>query len=355
MTTLDYSALVAPVTQAEITEFRRVSAGRFTPGSTTTSRLVFAATIVAGIIVLNILLSLNERFFDGGSTVFVIIATMLVAAGIFAVYRLAGGHARWRRLLRLSRFAEANGLTFTANGFVPDYPGAIFGIGSSRHVPERLSRAATPPVDFGTLIYTTGSGKHRTTHYWGYVAIKLDRRLPHMVLDAKSNNFIRSNLPIRFSRSQVLSLEGDFDRYFTLYCPQEYERDALYVFTPDLMVRLIDVAAKLDVEIMDDWMFLYSSVPFDISHAPTIARVFGIVDTVGAKAVDRTERYADDRAVTVPNVPASTAALGGRMFSNTIAPQGRRLRKGIPIFGIVVAVLVAGFWLLNLVPFLASF
>ena len=42
----------------------------------------------------------------------------------------------------------------------------------------------------------------------------------------------------RSTRTQVLSLEGDFDRYFTLYCPKEYERDALYVFTPDLMALL---------------------------------------------------------------------------------------------------------------------
>lgn len=38
----------------------------------------------------------------------------------------------------------------------------------------------------------------------------------------------------------MLSLEGDFDRYFTLYCPGDYERDALYVFTPDLLALLID-------------------------------------------------------------------------------------------------------------------
>lgn len=52
-----------------------------------------------------------------------------------------------------------------------------------------------------------------------------------------------------FARDQVLSLEGDFDRYFTPYCPKQYERDALSVFTPDLMALCIDEAAPFDIEI----------------------------------------------------------------------------------------------------------
>ena len=355
MTTFDFSPLSAPVTGQEVAEFRRAWSSRMSPGSAPLSGVVLAVTIVAGVIALSILLSLYSRFFGGGSTVFVILATMLIAAGVFTAYRLSGGRAVWARLLKLSRFARANGLSLTANGFVPDYPGAIFSVGSARRVPERLSRESKPSVDFGNLNYTTGSGKNRTTHYWGYVAIKLDRRLPHMVLDAKSNNFFGTNLPVKFSRKQILSLEGDFDRYFTLYCPQEYERDALYVFTPDLMARLIDEAAQLDVEIVDDWMFLYSAKPFDISNAATIAQVFRVVDTVGDKAVDRTERYADDRAADFSNLPASAAILGARMSTNTIAPRGRRLQRGIPLLGVVVAAVIGVLWLLNALPILSRF
>ncbi|WP_348243412.1 hypothetical protein, partial [Salmonella enterica] len=75
---------------------------------------------------------------------FVILVTMLVAAGVFTAFRLAAGQATWARMLRLSRFAQANGLSFTANGIVPGYAGAIFGVGSARRVPERLSRASPP-------------------------------------------------------------------------------------------------------------------------------------------------------------------------------------------------------------------
>ena len=82
--------------------------------------------------------------------------------------------------------------------------------------------------------------------------------LPHIVLDSTGNNSVfGSNLPVTFDADQLLGLEGDFDRHFSLYCPADYERDALYLFTPDIMARFIDNAAVLDVEIVDDWLFLY--------------------------------------------------------------------------------------------------
>src|SRR5690606_23471582 len=114
-------------------------------------------------------------------------------------------------------------------------------------------------VEFGNHSYTVKQGKSSVTHTWGYVAVKLDVPLPNIVLDAVGNNTLfGSNLPARFDRDQRLSLEGDFDQYFQLYCPEGYERDALYLFTPDIMARFIDNAAQLDAEIVDDWLFLYS-------------------------------------------------------------------------------------------------
>jgi hypothetical protein len=164
--------------------------------------------------------------------------------------------------------------------------------------------------------YTVRRDKSSRVYRWGYLALKLDRRLPHMVLDATSNNLLfGSNLPRRFGKDSVLSLEGDFDRYFTLYCPPEYGRDALYVFTPDLMALLIDESSAFDVEIVDDWMFVYSTEPFDLLQPAVWQRLDRIVDTVGAKTLRQTERYADERVVDPRR--------------GIVAPQGRRMRRGV--------------------------
>lgn len=260
-----------------------------------------------------------------------------VAVGAFAVVggvvAMVTGARRWPRLYRLTTFATANGMVFYPTAPGPNYPGAIFGHGSSRAIRDHFYRAEDRILDYGNYQYTTGSGKSQTTHHWWFLALQLDRTLPHMVLDSRANNLLfgTTNLPIAFAKDQVLSLEGDFDRHFRLYCPKEYERDALYVFTPDLMARCIDEAGDLDLEIVDDWLFAYASRPMDMASPAVHLRVRGFVDTLGAKAVTQTDQYADER-------------VGGRsaFAANAVAPQGARLRRGAPVVAILVGVVVFG-------------
>ena len=255
----------------------------------------------------------------------------LAAAG--GVVAIVVGAGRWPRLYRLATFAAANGLYFYPTAPGPNYPGAIFGQGHGRAIRDHFYRADGRILDYGNYVYTTGSGKSQTTHQWWFLALQLDRKLPHMVLDCRANNLLfgTTNLPIAFAKDQVLSLEGDFDEHFRLYCPKEYERDALYVFTPDLMALCIDEAGDLDLEIVDEWLFAYSSRPLDMAKPAVHQRVREFVDTLGAKAVTQTDNYADDRA-------------GGRaaFAANIVAPQGARLRRGVPVAAIITAVVIFG-------------
>ncbi|MGX1792303.1 hypothetical protein ACWIDW_05100 [Microbacterium sp. NPDC055312] len=264
---------------------------------------------------------------------------------------------------RIARFAQANGMTFRPFVSDPPLPGMIFHLGHSR-MGSQLVRGQEPRfVEFGNYRYTTGSGKNKTTHSWGYVAVKLDVPLPNIVLDALGNNGLGSNLPSTFSKDQRLSLEGDFDRHFTLYCPSGYEADALYLFTPDIMARFIDHAAQLDVEIVDDWLFLYMRRPASTTDVSTWAWLFSTVGALLGK-FDQWARWRDDRlrsaqhvaaphpATRLPPPPASPAALPfappAAMLRPPagVAPQGRRLRKGFSWVTLVIIIVVFGVTLL---------
>jgi hypothetical protein len=276
----------------------------------------------------------------------------VVTAGIVALtiwgIRASLLHAakRWPRWVKLDAFARANGMVFSPRDPDPAYPGAIFGVGSSRSTTEHLRSADDRFLDYGNYQFVTSNGKSSTTHTWGFLALHLDRTLPHMVLDASGNNglFGTSTLPASFDRSQVLSLEGNFDDFFTLYCPKAYERDALYVFTPDLMALLIDNASPFDVEIVDRWMFVYSRLAFDLEQPGLHQRMLQIVDTIGSKTLTQTDRYVDERI--------------GQFPPNVVAPQGQRLRRRFPVWAIVlVAVIGASFvlpMLIAMIAFLAA-
>ena len=148
---------------------------------------------------------------------------------------------------------------------------------------------------------------------------------------------------------QRLSLEGDFDDHFTLYCPEEYERDALYLFTPDVMARLIDRVRGFDVEIIDDWLFLVSSRDV-VTLDPDAWQ--GLYDAVGALSdkIGRWERWRDDRLPAAPRVtPGTDAGAGGlkrASRSGRVAKRGRRLRMrwgvGTWIWLVAFALLMVG-------------
>ncbi len=276
-----------------------------------------------------------RSFQDGASSATAVVLFLILGVGVAAlvVVGIMSGRQRWERWLRMDRFATANGLTFSPSDTNPSYPGAIFSIGDSRSTKEHFRTTDGRFLDFGNYQYTTGSGKNRSTRTWGFLALELDRKLPHMVLDTKANNglFGGTNLPAHFDKEQILSLEGDFNEYFTLYCPKEYERDALYVFTPDLMALLIDEAAPFDVEIVDDWMFVYSNTPFPSGVPAVYQRLFRIIETVGAKTLTQTDRYQDDRAA------APFAA-------NIVAPQGTRLKRNVSVGAILLIVGAVVVW-----------
>ena len=119
---------------------------------------------------------------------------------------------------------------------------------------------------------------------------------------------------------QHLSLEGDFDTRFRLFVPTGYERDALYVFTPDLMALMIDETGDLDVELRDDRLIVYKPGGFDLTDPAVWRRFERIRATVGAKTWDRTDLYRDERAA--PELQFDAAG--------TVASGGARLRGRMP-------------------------
>ena len=259
-----------------------------------------------------------------------IIVLGLVALFVWVLTKVGPKESRWERWWRLDRFARENRMTFSPWDADPNYAGAIFRNGGSRRAVDHFRSVEGRFFDFGNFQYVVSNGKSSTTVTWGFLAMNLERRLPHMLLDSLQNNsWLAPGLSGLFARDQVLSLEGDFDRYFTLFCPRQYERDALYVFTPDLMALCIDEAAPFDIEIVDDWLFVYSPRAFRMEDPRLIDRLLRIVELVGNKALRQTDRYRDEKAA-IP-FPA-----------NVVAPPGQRLRKRFPTALIVALVIAIG-------------
>ena len=334
---MNYTALTRPVSSSDIHTLRSMPEYQRTFWSSNRAGGLFGgfgvAALLFGVLFTPIL---------NGSASIQTFASYIVAIGVGAgLGALIMQFFRKRNDIRLYRyvyFAQENGFFYSRDTTNYSQSGLIFHEGHSRSYRDVISGMLNnTPFEMGNFFYTTGSGKNQQSHDWGYMMIPLKRHVPNMILDAKSNNIGIfgvgiTNLPSAFKNNQTLSLEGDFDDYFTLYAPEEYKQDALYIFTPDLMALLIDNTAKFDVETVDDKLYIYSSNRLDLLNPLLLEKLFQIIATVGVKTISQTASYADERV--------AESAQG-----TTIAEPGRRLKPSYTSTVIIITIIVIFYFL----------
>ncbi|RYX78966.1 hypothetical protein EON76_04625 [bacterium] len=338
--TIDYTPLTEPLTRIELQKYRGKDGYSFSGPRGFIISAIVALVFIVGTAGFPYIFSggFPIQGYDFWETVNRYVFLALPIA--FIVFLIAyNEHNKTKELARLNKFAISNGLSFLPKTNLIVQLGMIFNQGHSRFI----SPLFTMPngVEIGNHYYTTGSGKNRRSYSWGYARIPLNRNMPHMVLDAKHNNaFSRfTNLPEIFAKDQILSLEGNFDSFFTLYAPKQYERDALYIFTPDVMVKLIDLGKEYDMEIIDNYIYLYSAQPLKLKSVTTWMTLLDITNTIGEEIIDQSENYQDERLRTEE----------GEYTEGAIAPQGTRLKQRVNVAGIIfIIVFIACYIYLNL-------
>jgi len=196
------------------------------------------------------------------------------------------------RQVRLWRTANANGMTYADRAAPSVFSGTAVNAGS----PTLAKDLLFVPGRADAVGYTAGNAATRpgfTLRASGVLQVPLARSTPHIVLENSRARVFRGT-GYRFDRHQRLRLEGDFDRTFTLRCPPGYERDALYVFTPDLMAALLDLAADCEVELVDSHLVVYSGRPWRLWRPERFAAVHRTAELLGARVQRRTARYTAD-------------------------------------------------------------
>lgn len=306
---LQYQGLTQPVTSEDIAAYKKTI-----EKPATTTKKIFTAIGVLGLLAL--LSYFAVIMIRDGFNVGLIIGPIFIAL-VFFIFKIAM-RATVKKRIRLTRFASDNGLIVSFTGQpTPPEVGMIFDEGHSRMYPESVTFPDNTVIS--NYQYTTGSGKNQQTHTWTYARFDIDRSLPHMVFDARSNNALKrfSNLPDSLKRSQRLQLEGNFNDHFDVYVPQQYEQDALYVFTPDVMAAFIDAGAKFDIEIIDQKVYLYTHATLDLTSQNTYEMFVGAINGISRKLKSQSRNYADSR-------------VGNRTL-NVVAEPGRRLKSGVGI------------------------
>jgi hypothetical protein len=306
---INYTALTMQVTQRHIKAFRS--------GSASLNMTTYLAILYGVIVIVGVFASLTLVGQPGNNFLGLVLPVVVIVGSVYGIHIYQ--KAKTIRDIRISTFATDNNFFFIPVIDDPGFAGMYFDVGDSRVASYTVGGDyAGAQFEIANYQYMTGSGKNRSSHRLGYIRIRLDRQLPHIVLDAVKNNMKlfglqASNLPVAFQRDQRMQLEGNFNDYFNLYAPRGYERDALYVFTPDLMALFIDFVNVYDAEIIDDELFIYTPSEIQFKNTTYMEHIFKIIEVVGMKTIGRTDRYQDERTE--------------RVSPNTVAFEGQRLKR----------------------------
>ncbi len=166
-----------------------------------------------------------------------------------------------KRRKMLKDFALLNGYTYSRSGNIDTIPSLYLKIGHSRYISNVIAgKYKESPIKFFDFQSTIGYGKHRRQVNFSVFEIEYKSELKRFLLLSRKMRFSSGNLYDGFENGfgREIKLEGDFHKYFTLYVPEDYEIEVFQIFTPDIMVKFIDLAQNFTFEFTGNKILIYT-------------------------------------------------------------------------------------------------
>lgn len=250
--------------------------------------------------------------------VFVIGYTVLAAVGF--VWWAVG----LSRRVKIAAFAWQNGWAYADTLEHTRRPGAAFArVARGRERAVVACDDERMPFELG-MHHSVSRGEQRATiqRPFAFIELPLPSAVPHIVLANRKRSIIPT---LGLGRGAArMDLEGDFAKTFRLIVPEGYQQDALYIFTPDLMARVLDLGSGAEIELVSDRLSVYlpSSTRFD--RAETMTAALTLAEEFHRRFALRTALYRDDDA-------GELAARAGV----AVGLRGQRLGgRGISVFAV---------------------
>jgi hypothetical protein len=135
----------------------------------------------------------------------------------------------------------------------------IFQEGEKKYTKRGLSGIIqNHPFRFFQYSYETGSKDRPKTHNYCISEITFNGTFPHIYLNNTKNRNISFLKGLLLPR---LTLPTELEKKFNLHSPKEYEIETLEIFTPDLLLNLLNMQWEHDLELVDQKLFVFREKP----------------------------------------------------------------------------------------------
>jgi hypothetical protein len=185
------------------------------------------------------------------------------------------------------RFAAIMGYTFSDEAPFSTVSGDIFKLDNFGQIYDIASGTYRDhPLRIFEYQFSEGSGKSSHTFHYTILEIQFAHPLPemHVMKTATSAEDILTMsraIDAHFSSPMKISLEGDFDKYYSVYAPPDTQIEDLEVMTPDLMESLVDHCDEyqnIGFECHDDKLYLHATGRLNAKRIKDFVALYSLVD-----------------------------------------------------------------------------
>jgi len=163
------------------------------------------------------------------------------------------------RAVFLRRIANQHGYSFDPIGLPSETSGSVYLSSIDNH---RVTNVITGKYeDYDIKIFdfkgTIGFGKDRKVFEFSVSKIESKYYLPKIFLERKG---ILNSHRVSFKRKDMakLSLEGDFNEYFSSYIVKGDQIAALQILAPDIMLKILENGKLFNIEFIGNNVFIYA-------------------------------------------------------------------------------------------------
>lgn len=186
------------------------------------------------------------------------------------------------------------------------------------------------PCEWGNLVLYAShiadqAGERPIVFRGWYMMVALPRGVPHIVLDAKADNF-GSDLVIQLDPSQRVRMDPGFDSRFIVYAPQGYAQDARDLISDVVRQQLTAVATDENVELAGEAVIFFSPDSGRWDRPEPWERANRLRDLVQTTMYPRIGEYVDAHARTSGKKKGQYDLLPTSPRAPRIAAQGKVLR-----------------------------
>ncbi|MDR2320732.1 MAG: DUF2157 domain-containing protein [Microbacterium sp.] len=236
------------------------------------------------------------------------------------------------RRARLAMFAGANGWAYADLLQGTRRPGSAF-TRMRRSVERGVVASEDPRIPFELGLARSVGGRDEAATVqrpFAFIELPLPAKVPHIVL----RNRRRSIVPTLGLGGARMDLEGHFASTFQLLVPEGYQRDALYIFTPDLMARVLDLGAGAELELVEDRAYVYLPGSTRFDRPDVMQGTVQLAEELHRRFAARTGPYRDENTGPIARPEGVAIGLGGQRLGG----QGVSL---LAVAGVSAAVILS--------------